>query len=182
MSERLFIAALPTDADRERIAQVQCSLRHALGDSGWRWLEPDDFHLTLRFLGAVTAAQRSALDAVVQRLARTATAAELAFSGFAAWPPRLSRVLVARFEDSSAIAALNTHAEQAVQALGFAADSRAFRPHITLARGVAMRTDLPCIKRAALNIQLCAIGLFRSLPAPKLQRYELLQLVPLGGA
>jgi len=52
---RLFVALPVADEVREVIAQAQAQIRRTLPDGAIRWTSPEQFHLTLQFLGAVEA-------------------------------------------------------------------------------------------------------------------------------
>src|SRR5690349_6385961 len=63
---RLFIAVSSREAIKTQIEQAQEELRHALPAGSVRWTQREQFHLTLRFLGSVQAAQLEALIASVR--------------------------------------------------------------------------------------------------------------------
>jgi len=67
MSARLFVAALPPPAVVDALRGAVRPLR--LAAPGLRWSPPDQWHVTLAFLGPVPAERRADLDA---RLARVA--------------------------------------------------------------------------------------------------------------
>ncbi len=52
---RLFVALPVADEVIEVIAQAQAQIRRTLPDGAIRWTSPEQFHLTLQFLGAVEA-------------------------------------------------------------------------------------------------------------------------------
>lgn len=115
-------------------AAVQRELR-SLGSV--KWVEPHNLHLTLKFLGAV---DRDALDRVVEALSRAASRASsgatLRARRLAAFPSeRAARVLVVELEDpSGAVPKAQREIESELAGLGFPADERPFRLHVTLGR------------------------------------------------
>src|SRR5258708_1977105 len=50
---RIFVALAVPDVVRDAIAQVQMRIRRALPEGAIRWTRPEQFHLTLKFLGNV---------------------------------------------------------------------------------------------------------------------------------
>ncbi|GIV08708.1 MAG: RNA 2',3'-cyclic phosphodiesterase [Fimbriimonadales bacterium] len=48
---RLFIAALIPDAVRDALAGARETLQRAVPDRALRWVDPDNYHITLLFLG-----------------------------------------------------------------------------------------------------------------------------------
>lgn len=88
-------------------------------------------HVTARFFGTVS--DPTPLAALVPRLARPAPLVRAAKVD--AFPQlRRARVLVLALEDDGTLKAVADEAERAAVALGFAPETRSFRPHLTLAR------------------------------------------------
>ena len=69
---RLFVAIPLTDKIRARIHEAQQDLRRALRDENTkvRWTNPEQFHLTLKFLGAVPALQTDPLTEAIRDVGR----------------------------------------------------------------------------------------------------------------
>lgn len=123
---RLF-AALPLPPEiRTRLTLLQGGL------PGARWTRPENFHITLRFIGEVDARTAddvaSALDAV------QAAPFDVVLKGcgvFGKDKPRSLWVGVAPNPDLNRLAA---KIERACQTIGLPPDGRKFAPHVTLAR------------------------------------------------
>ncbi len=101
-----------------------------------RWVAPENFHITLKFLGWARSDAMYALRDALTGVAQNASPFAFATSGVGAFPDeRKARVVWAGI--STGGEPLRTLAEQvdrACAALGFAAESRPFHPHITLGR------------------------------------------------
>ncbi|MSO74310.1 MAG: RNA 2',3'-cyclic phosphodiesterase [Alphaproteobacteria bacterium] len=124
---RLFVAlALPP-----RITDALLDLCD--GVPGARWVNYDQLHLTLRFIGEV---DRAAFDDVVQSLGHVeASAFELALSGVGHYPPRgVPRVLWAGVRPNPALTLLQARIESAVVRADLPPEPRKFSAHISLAR------------------------------------------------
>ncbi len=102
------------------------------GILGARWIEPQDYHVTLRFLGDIdegTARELAMMLATVRRPPVTLTLGSLdVFGG------DKPRALVARIAPSSQLAEMQAEQERLVRRVGLPAEKRKFVPHITLAR------------------------------------------------
>ncbi len=124
---RLFIAiALPEDL-RARLSELQQGVPAA------RWVDPNNLHLTLRFIGEADGVQARDLDAALtqvraERFDVTLTGVDCFGQG------RKSRALWVGVEPVPELGRLRRKVEQAAQAAGFAPEGRKFRPHVTLAR------------------------------------------------
>ena len=130
---RLFVAINFSEALRQRMHESGDELR-ALAPH-LRWVSPERLHLTVRFLGeqplAIVPGLRSAIDAAVARHAD----APLLLGGVGAFPNfRRARVLWMGVVPHPRLELLYHDVEAACVALGFEAEGRAFRPHVTLAR------------------------------------------------
>jgi 2'-5' RNA ligase len=100
-----------------------------------RPVPPDNWHLTLRFLGDTTAEARADLE---RRLAAAdlGPAFELAFDGLGVFgPPAAARTLwLGLDEGAEPLTALAEVVEASAVASGFPPEGRPFRAHLTLAR------------------------------------------------
>ncbi len=124
---RLFVAiALPEDL-RARLSRIQQGVPAA------RWVDPDNLHLTLRFIGEADGSEAQDLDAALAQVRAAWFAVTLAGVGRFG-QGRKSRALWVGVEPAPGLDRLRRRVEQAVQAAGFAPERRKFKPHVTLAR------------------------------------------------
>lgn len=134
---RLFVALEIPAAVRDNLAAQIKELRDSsapLADKRPRWVRPESLHVTLKFIGEVSATKldgiRSALSAI-----RSDAPVDLQFRGLGFFPDeKYPRVLWAGLNASVNLAALAVDIERALEAQGIAPDKRAFTPHLTLAR------------------------------------------------
>lgn len=130
---RLFIAVALDEAVRERLGKAQDRLRSA--PCPVKWVKPELMHLTLRFLGEVDEALVGILEQVMASAAQGVGQFEVTLAGLGAFPERgAPRVVWAGIHDNGSLALLNSRLEEAVRRLGFAPETRPFRPHLTLGR------------------------------------------------
>lgn len=147
---RLFVSVeLPDD--------VKATLARMAGDvPGARWLEPDELHLTVRFIGEVDGVL---FEDVLTALEEVQVAPfTLTLRSVGHFPPRGEpRILWAGLERSPELTALHNKVESALVRAGVEPEPRKFLPHVTLARlrGTPVRAVGSFI---ALN------GLYRSQP------------------
>ncbi len=106
---------------------------------GFKWVEPENLHLTLRFLGETPAERLPALREALAAAAQVAPF-ELVVRGAGAFPDAAApRVLWAGVEATAALAALQRRVEEAVAPLGWPPEPGRFLPHVTVARARAVR-------------------------------------------
>ena len=111
--------------------KLQLSLLNS-GISGARWVDPGNFHLTLRFIGETDEALAADIDDALRRLRARRFSMRLAGTGvFGADKPRRLWVGVER---STELVALRDKIEQALVRVGLPPETRKFAPHVTLAR------------------------------------------------
>ena len=158
---------------------------------GVRPVRPDVLHVTLKFLGEIAAGR---VEEIVGSLRQTASAwdpFELVFRGIGQMPIRHPRVIFADLADPDhhvpLVAGPVADIEEAMVGLGFDAESRPFRPHLTLAR---IRShpgaELDEIRLAYEEVVLAEVRcdhfeLIRSELAPGGARYTTLATLPLSG-
>lgn len=102
------------------------------GIPGARWLDPEQIHLTLRFIGEVDGAgAREALSALADV---RAPSFELTLSGVGQFGDKKPHTLWVGVSPSEPLMRLAAKVETALQRAGFAPETRRFTPHITVAR------------------------------------------------
>jgi len=130
---RLFIALNLPKKERERIHRATRSLRE--GEMPVRWLEPSQYHVTLKFLGEVRKERLPAVEEAIRRVAESTQAFTTGFSGFGAFPTiRRPRVVWLRVSATPELRCLKQDLEWAFGDTGFQAERRAFHPHVTIGR------------------------------------------------
>ena len=195
MSEtiRAFVAVEMPPEVREALSAVVRSL-DACRIGGLRTVDPASAHLTLKFLGNVPAPRVGAIEEALVDAATRSAPFRLRLGETGTFPERgAPRVLwVGLAGDTDALAALRSRTEAALEPLGFAPESRPFRPHLTLAR-MGDRSALADRNRArdALSsspvepgpaFRVESISLMRSILRPEGARYERLASIPLRGS
>uniref|UniRef100_A0A7C1F392 RNA 2',3'-cyclic phosphodiesterase n=1 Tax=Ammonifex degensii TaxID=42838 RepID=A0A7C1F392_9THEO len=130
---RLFWAVtLPKDV-RDRLAIVQSSFRKLPLDV--KWVEVENFHLTLRFLGDTDRAMVDSLLAVAKERLGELLPFTLILRGVGVFPSlRQPRVLWVGVERALPLFNLHHLLEEALRQLGFPPEAKRFSPHITLGR------------------------------------------------
>ncbi len=102
------------------------------GISGARWIDVENYHLTLRFIGDIddkTAYDVAAMLETVRRPAFKVTLEELgAFGG------ERPRAIVAKAKPAQPLVELQAEQERLMRRIGIAPEPRKFTPHVTLAR------------------------------------------------
>ena len=94
-----------------------------------RWVDPGNFHLTLRFIGEVDEGMASDIDAALSRIEQPRFSVSLASVGQFG-----TRMIWAGVEKNPALVQLQGKVENALQRLGLPPEGRRFTPHVSLAR------------------------------------------------
>lgn len=126
--------------------------RLAFGLSGARWVDPGNYHVTLRFVGDVDEGLASDLDAHLADIRAKRFAMTLAGIG-----SFKARNLFVGVERNQHLALLQEKVENAVARSGIEPEGRRFAPHVTLAR-------LKGKPNAKLGQYLAENALFRAAP------------------
>ena len=136
---RLFLAVDLDAATRRAAAAVIDVLIQALGKSSdsrsVKWVASDKMHLTLHFLGEVSAADAAPLREALRTPLRT-NVFEVRFGAVGAFPPSGSpRVIwIDVVVGGEALAHLHDELGVRLRALRFETESRPYRPHLTIGR------------------------------------------------
>lgn len=146
-SMRLFVA-LPIPAHiTELLAKWMQTYKEEL--SFRKWTNPQDYHITLQFLGDVEREAVEALQAALRGIKAESIPLSLHGAGIFG-QPKAPRVLWAAVAGQLAeLTALHKAVVQATSALGFVPEERPYSPHITLARRFSGSSEM---KRELLEL------------------------------
>ena len=170
---RSFIAIeLP---DELKLELIQLEARLKLDKQPWvKWVNPYSIHLTLKFLGNIAIDRTGEITRAIEEAVQGISPFHLEVKELGVFP-NLRRVQVAWVGisgDVDKLSQLQKRIETTLTPLGFAPESRAFTPHLTLAR---LRDQASLDERqrfgqlianakfeAAYTIEVDAISLMRS--------------------
>jgi RNA 2',3'-cyclic 3'-phosphodiesterase len=183
-SLRLFIALELPDSIKQILQLQQEHLKHHLSESDIHWTSPQQWHLTLKFLGATPHEQVSVVHQAMQRSMQKLEPFELSTSTLGTFPSfqRPSVLWLGIDGNVERLQQLNTRLTQNLSGF-FESDERSFRAHITLGRinefGLGKRvmkafSDTLAVKR---SWQVEQAGLYSSQLKPAGTEYTLLHQV-----
>jgi 2'-5' RNA ligase len=132
---RTFIAVELAQGQKERLLAVQENLTRA--GVGVKWVEEDNLHVTLLFLGEVDARDVVQVCQAAGNCCAGFAAFSLTLSGISGFPnPRRPRVIYAGIEEGAEeLKALYAALEAALLELGcYRREARPYTPHVTLGR------------------------------------------------
>ncbi len=112
------------------VAQSLAMMRGGL--PGARWIDPENYHLTLRFIGDIDDALARDIAGLLGRAQRTPF--ELRLDGLSSFGGRKPRAVVAAIPQVSPLMELQAEHERLLQRLGLEPEGRKYTPHVTLAR------------------------------------------------
>jgi RNA 2',3'-cyclic 3'-phosphodiesterase len=121
------------------------------GVVGARWLEPEDYHVTLRFIGDIDARTARDIDDALSDIRRPK--APVRFEGLSWFGGDRPRAIVAKIKPEPALMDLQAEQERRLRRIGMEPDTRKYTPHVTLARvrGAGQAAIASCLaERGAL--------------------------------
>jgi RNA 2',3'-cyclic 3'-phosphodiesterase len=188
---RLFVAIPVPDAVRNEMIRVQCELQPLVPRGAVRWAKPEQFHLTLRFLGDVPVERVPALQETVNAVCLGSPALCLRAQGVGFFPnARSPRVIwVGINDDENCLAELQKKIEHAVRQFTAEQGGERFAGHVTLGRfKLVNRLDTSELTTSAESMKDRRFGewtaqeieIIRSELSPTGARYTLLAALPLG--
>ncbi len=154
---------------------------------GLRVVPPDNLHITLKFIGAAAA---TVLPDIIRAM-QQAIAGHHAFTLQLRGAGRFQSALWMGVEPNAALSALASALNEALAPLGFAPETKPYRPHLTLARLTPSPPPVgagpPAINLWVTQHQnshwgtlpVTAVHLYRSDTLPAGVRYTVLSTVPL---
>jgi 2'-5' RNA ligase len=184
---RLFAALPVPEAAEVPLREAQAALKRKAQRSRLapRWTDPEQLHLTLKFLGYTAAERLPELEAAILEEAKLSHPIQTSWAGLGAFPgPKRARVLIARLSDVRAeLLALYSRLEASFDSLGFPFEERAFIPHVTLARIKTPGDVQKWLDATALpetSFELDTLRLYRSTLRPTGAIYDVVVEARLG--
>lgn len=100
---------------------------------GARWIDPENYHITLRFIGDVDHSTANEVADGLDRLAES-EAFSIRLNHLGSFGGDKPRALYAGVESNATLAHLQSSQERVLQRLGLSPEGRKFVPHVSLAR------------------------------------------------
>ncbi len=180
---RLFVAIDPAAEVREKLSAAIARLKTE--SRATRWMRPDGWHLTLKFIGDVEAPRLDPICEALQTATHTGAIA-LRFRGLGFFPSReRPRVAWCGVEAGEDLGALAQRLSAALEPVGLPTETRTFAPHVTLAR-IPSGQQVENLVRAADGLKSYDFGamdaeefhLFESFLKPSGAEYKRLETFP----
>jgi RNA 2',3'-cyclic 3'-phosphodiesterase len=123
---RLFTGVeIPSD-----VGQHLAMLRGGL--PGARWVDPENYHLTLRFIGDVDDDVAHEIASLLGRVKRSPF--EICVDGLISFGSKKPRAVVAAVPPVAPLMEVQAEQERLMQRIGLEPEGRKYTPHVTLAR------------------------------------------------
>lgn len=165
---RLFFAVPTSPGVKEAVRDAVDTF--PVSDPPWRWIPPENYHLTVKFLGEVEETVVPSLSEAAGRVAARVSPFRISFGPFGAFPsmarPRVIFYAVSAGADR--LVDLAAIVDRETARAGFAPERRPFRAHLTLAR---IKRRVPPGLREALE----AVGPLAGAPSQPVDRFVLMR-------
>jgi RNA 2',3'-cyclic 3'-phosphodiesterase len=123
---RIFTALELPDAVVDQLTLIRG------GVVGARWLEPDDYHISLRFIGDIDARAARDIAETLGDIRRPKT--PVRFEGLSWFGGDKPRSIVAKVKPEPVLMDLQAEQERRLRRIGVEPETRKYTPHVTLAR------------------------------------------------
>jgi 2'-5' RNA ligase len=176
---RLFVAIPMPETVRNEIIGAQQEMQRLAARDAVRWTKPEQFHLTLRFLGDVPAERVAALQEAVNAVCAGEPALRLRAQGVGFFPNvRSPRIIWAGINDGEGrLVDLQKKIEAAVQSFAEKPSSENFTGHVTIGRVKFLKRH--DIEKLAAHAQAAKERLFGEWTANEVEIIQS-QLLPVG--
>ena len=180
---RLFVAAGVPEEHLDNIEECTKEIRDTVKEA--RWTPKQNQHITLKFLGGTDADLLPAVTDVCRDVAKGYRPFQVWISGLGAFPSiKRARVLWMGIDDPyKGLDGIAGDLDRSLGNLGFTPETRAYTPHLTLARFKAAKRlidPLPEVPLDASPIGIDHVSLYRSRVSSAGAVYESLERFPLG--
>ncbi len=153
---RLFTAIDIPDAIRDAL---DAAVRRLQPVPAARWSKPGNFHVTTKFLGEVRETQLAGVIAALEKIS-SGESIGIEVTGLGCFPNlRSPRLLFADIQAPASLQELHHRTDRALVSLGIPAETKRFRPHLTLAR-LGANAGLPALRDAVSSMAATHFGAF----------------------
>jgi RNA 2',3'-cyclic 3'-phosphodiesterase len=143
---------------------------------GARWIPPENWHVTVRFVGSVPSALIDRVGVAIGEAAATVAPFRTRLSAIGAFPSRRrAKILWTALDDGAGSAAALARALDSALGEELPARTRTFRPHLTVARcapPLALPPSFAATPIAPAGFRVDEVVLFESLAGSPWVRYE----------
>ncbi len=185
MRIRTFVAVDIEDEEIvSKIREVQSEI--SLSSAKIKLVEPENLHLTLKFLGEV---EESRIPVIVEALSEAVSGFKefkITLEGVGAFP-KVSRpnvIWIGVGDGRESLIELANSVENSLKRIGFPKERRPYEPHLTIARVKYRSSDLPAIIKRVEgtfigDVTVREVRLKKSTLTPKGPIYDTLESFPL---
>jgi len=175
-----FAIDLPKELKQEMVNVIKLLQKKNPGKN-IVWTKPENLHITLKFLGNVLPLQCEQFLPAVEDTISQIQKFTLKLEKISLFPSKRSpRVIALLPSPMERLVALACKIEEQVVRYGLQAETRAFKPHLTLARIKQKgKNEFNDIAMPPLNFEVERLTLFRSEITHTGSRYEILQHISL---
>ncbi len=187
-----FIGVAMSDDVRAALARAQDRLRRAAEKSGasCSWVHPEDFHITVVFIGPWTADRAAELARAADAAAAVAPGFGLPVRGVGFFgSPRSPRILWAGIQIPAELEKIRRVCLEKLADSCGTVDARPYRPHVTLARvrrpprGPSLTEGLQELQDGQFGtVPVHDLRVMRSVPGARGPKYAVEWTAPLAGA
>lgn len=118
-----------------RLLNLYEELQTTLPDEAIKWVEPENLHLTLRFLGDTATKQIEDVKEILSKTSQHFHLFQFRLKGLGYFRKNgQPNVLFAKVEEGEPLQRLFLYLDKLLTEVGFEGETREFRPHLTLAR------------------------------------------------
>jgi 2'-5' RNA ligase len=169
---RAFIAIdLSTDI-QHRLDEVVHNYKTLLPNIPIRWVAGSNIHLTLKFLGDVSASNLNILTDMIQTEISNHHQFEISVGGSGAFPNiRQPRIIWVGVEAPPELTTIQNGIEATTGRLGYAREERAFSPHLTLGR-VSRNATTQDIKAISKALETSRVGFLGATCVERIHLYR----------
>ena len=120
---------------KQALSRLQAKLKSSSA-APVKWVEPDNIHLTLKFLGDISTEITGRITAALENASRGTHPFEIGVSGIGVFPglKRVRIVWVGLTGELEKLEQLQKRIEAGLEPLGIPPEGRPFTPHLTIAR------------------------------------------------
>jgi len=184
---RLFIAVPVPKAIKENISKLQADLKELISGKKIRWVNPENIHLTLKFLGETDPSKIEKIKKIIAESIEKLSEFDVSIAAGGVFPSKSRpRVLwVGCIDKNENIINIKNKLDKKLKPLGYEIEKKKFTAHLTLGRVKNPNSISRCIEKLVSGetnfgkLQVQEIQLIVSILSPKGAQYRIVESIKL---
>lgn len=169
---RIFIAIDFPQEVITRIVRISAYLQTQVPERSLKWVEPENLHLTLKFLGEIQKDRVNEIERIMAKILKGQPSFNITIEGLGMYPTASQpRVVWLGIKGGEPLQEIHRQMDQKLKSFGDKPEKRSFSPHLTIAR-VRQNNDRETIQQVGKVLSQYKVESLGTIKVESIQLYK----------